>query len=607
MIADHVIVFIIIAVTLILLTIQIWRFDLVALIGMLMLVIFQAVTVEEAFSGFGHPAVVTIAAILVVSRGLQHTGVTELITKWTSKVGDNLSVHLGVLCGMVVVGSAFMNNIAALAIFIPVAIRLARRSNRPSSLYLLPMAFSSHFGGLITLIGTPPNLIVSTFRADYSGQPFSMFAFAPVGIVIGVVGVLFVSLVGWRLLPKNRTGTSSSDELPLPDYVTEVYVPETSDLAGIRLRDMATVSNADVWITTIVRNDEKKSSPSSSEIVRANDILLIRGEAGSIEQFIKETNLKLTGSKELKYENEIDRSQNNVWDLLKQRLNSEDVHTIEAIVSPGSPTVGKGAKHLNLRARYGVNLLGISRSDDNLYSSLGQTPLRVNDVLLLQAHYEDIPETLEQLGWLRLAERDIDLEPRKLIFGLSVFVIAIIAASLNFLSVPVAMTLAAVAMVLGGLLSMRDAYSHIDWPIVILLGSMFSLGIALRNTGGDQLIANQILRTSNFLPPAALLVIVLLTTMMLSDIVNNSAAVVLMASISISIAEGLGVSADPFLVGVAVGGACAFLTPIGHESNVLVFKMGGYKFSDYWRLGLPLELLITAVTVPLLLWIWPLK
>jgi di/tricarboxylate transporter len=603
---DQGLVFGIIALTLILLGLQIWRYDLVALIGMLLLVLVGAVSVEGAFAGFGHPAVVTIAAVLVVSRGLQHTGVTELIAKWTAKIGDNLAVQLTVLCGLVVISSAFMNNIAALAIFIPVAVRIARRSSRPSSLYLLPMAFSSHFGGLITLIGTPTNLIVSSLRFDYVGERFNMFSFAPVGIAIAIVGVAFIAIVGWRFIPRDRKGISTENELPLPDYVAEAEVPQNSDLVGLKLRNLSFVTEADIWITTIVREDQKISSPSSSEKIQAGDILLIRGEAHHIEEFLKETNIELTGSKSIEESNGDSEHHLSAWEKLKERLQSDDVETIEAVISPGSKTIGKTARDLNLRARYGVNLLGISRSDENLNTSLGKTRLRSNDVLLIQAHHEDVPEILDRLEWLRLAERDIDLQPKNLILGLAIFTAALVTASAGILEVPVAMTLAAVAMILGGLLSLRDAYLHIEWPIVILLGAMLSMGEALEATGGDQFIADQILRASDFLSPVILLVIVLFITMMLSDIVNNAASVVLMASISVSIARGLGVSTDPFLVAVAIGGASAFLTPIGHEANVLVFEVGGYKFSDYWRLGLPLEILITAITVPILLWLWPL-
>ncbi len=603
---DQGLVYAIIAATLVLLTLQFWRYDLVALIGMLLLVLSGTISVDQAFEGFGHPAVVTIAAVLVVSRGLQHTGVTELIAKWTLKAGNRLAPQLVVLCGMVVISSAFMNNIAALAILIPVAVRMARRTGHPTSLYLLPMAFSSHFGGLITLIGTPTNLIVSSLRYDYTGVRFGMFEFAPVGLAISIIGVAFIAVLGWKFIPRERQGLSVED-ISMADYIAEMTVPESSPLAGITLRNLGSVTEADIWITSILRDKKRIASPSSSSTIRAGDHLLVRSEASGIEEFVKETGVEITGSKKIDKENAgAEEETLSGWERFKASIASEDIETVEAIVSPGSKTIGKTARELNLRNRYGVNLLGISREDEHLKTSLGRTSLKPNDILLLQAYHEDVPEIMDQLSWLKLAERDIDLQPKNLIVGLAIFISAILLASFDLLSVPVAMTSAAVAMVLGGVLSIRDAYLHIEWPIVVLLGAMLSLGTALENTGGDQLIANQILTASEFLSPVAILVLILFITMMLSDIVNNAAAVVLMASISVSVARGLGVNTDPFLVAVAIGGACAFLTPIGHEANVLVFEVGGYKFSDYWRLGLPLEILITAITVPILLWLWPL-
>jgi di/tricarboxylate transporter len=287
-------------------------------------------------------------------------------------------------------------------------------------------------------------------------------------------------------------------------------------------------------------------------------------------------------------------------------LHGDDVETVETVVSPDSPMVGKTARDLDLRARYGVNLLAVSRCDEDFCRLVGATEIEPGDVLMLQAQHGRLADVFESLGLLPLAGREIHLEPHHIVAGAGIFLAALLTASFNVLSVPVAMTAAAAGMVMAGVLSLREAYRNIQWPIIILLGSMLSMGVAMERTGADQLIADQILRSSSFISPAVLLVIILLGTMMLSDIVNNAASVVLMGSIAVGVAQGLGVSIEPFLVAVAVGGACAFLTPIGHEANVLVFEVGGYEFGDYWRLGLPLELLITAVTVPILLWLWPL-
>lgn len=594
----------VIAFTLVMLALEIWRYDLVALVGMLLLVVLGTISVEEALAGFSHPAIVTIAAVLVVSRGLQNTGVTDMFAKWMSVVGDRLVPQLIALCTLVVLSSAFMNNIAALAIFIPVAVRISRKSDHATSLYLLPMAFSSHFGGLITLIGTPTNLIVSGLQVEHGGERFGMFAFAPVGLALSVVGVIFIALVGWHFIPKRKGGTSVQEGVEDADFVTEVQIPSQSSLAGQRLRNLKSLTDADLWVVVIVRGDERISSPEGSEQIMAGDRLLVRAEADALRQFAYDADVEYTESKPL--ENGNGEQDANGWEKLKTNLQADDVEIVEVIVRPDSMVIGKTARELNLRARYGLNLLAISRADEHLRSSVGTTALKASDVLLVQAHHEEMAEILQTLGLITLAEQEIHLQPRHTVMGLVIFVAALVAASFEILPVPIAMTAAAVAMTMTGLLSLREAYRSVEWPIIVLLGAMLSLGAALEGTGGDQLIADQILRASGFLSPTILLLIILLVTMMLSDIVNNTASVVLMGSIAINVARGLGVATDPFLVAVAVGGACAFLTPIGHEANVLVFEAGGYEFGDYWRLGLPLELLITAVTVPVLLWLWPL-
>ncbi|MBS3753060.1 MAG: SLC13 family permease [Anaerolineales bacterium] len=605
---EQALVYAVIGLTLAMLAFEVWRYDLAALTGMILLVLLGTITVDEAFAGFGHPAVVTIAAVLVVSRGLQNTGVTDQVARWMTHVGKGLGLQLAVLCSLIVVSSAFMNNIAALAIFIPVAVRLAMKSDRPTSLYLLPMAFSSHFGGLVTLIGTPTNLIVSGLRMEYLGDRFGMFAFAPVGLSISVVGVLFITLVGWRLTPRRQGQTDVDEEYEMADYLTEIVVCPGSKLTDLRLREINTVTDAQFWIAAILRDGDRISNPTGTERLRAEDDLLVRGGASDIRQLIYDTGVELREAKPIEEGNGSTSAQQptNLWEDLKARINSDDIDTIEVVVSPDSLMVGKTARTLNLRERYGVNLLAISRYNESLRRPVGSTPFRPGDVLLLQTHHQHLSEALHDLGCLPLAERELNLEPRNLILGIGIFVAALVTASLNILPVPTAMMSAAIAMVMTGVLTLREAYRSVQWPIVILLGSMLSLGVALEQTGGDQLIANQILKASSFASPAVLLVAIMLATMMLSDIVNNAASVVLMASIAVNVARGLGVSLDPFLVAVAVGGACAFLTPVGHEANVLVFDVGGYEFGDYWRLGLPLELLITAVTVPILLLLWPL-
>lgn len=568
-----------------------WRYDLVALLGLLILVIAGIITADEAFAGYSHPAVVTVAAVLVCSRGLQNSGVVDLLARWLSGVGEGLSIQLATLCGLAALSSAFMNNVGALAIFMPVAIRTAHNSDRSPALYLMPLAFSAHFGGMMTLIGTPPNIIIATLRTQYVGEPFGMFDFAPLGLGIAVFSVLFIALVGWRLIPQRKGRVSSRNLFRLENYFSEVRVPSDAKLAGRPVRQLKEVTGADVLIVGLLRDDERLPAPSGFEVVQAEDVLLVRADAENLRQFIQEAKLELAQSKPIDAD----------------ALQAGNIGTIEAVIRPGSVLERKTARHLNLRWRYGVNLLAVSRRGARLRAPLGNIQLLVGDVLLLQMQQGTMPETLESLGCLPLAMRGIKLgQPRRVWISTGIFAAALIAATLGLLPVQITMTLAAVAMVLAELITLHEAYESVDWPIIILLGAMIPLGLAMENTGGAQLIANQILRLSNVLPAAGTLVLLLLVTMFLSDLVNNAAAVVLMASIALNVAEGLGASPDPFLVAVAIAGSCAFLTPIGHQSNVMVLEPGGYEFGDYWRLGLPLELIIMTVAVPLLLWLWPL-
>jgi len=588
---DQGIVFAVILLTLILPMFRRWRYDLVAVLGLLLLTILGIISADEAFAGYGHPAVITVAAVLVCSRGLENSGVVDVLARWISSVGDRLSLQLAALCGLAAVASAFMNNVGSLAVFLPVAIRMAQKSERSPAIFLMPLAFSAHFGGMMTLIGTPPNIIIGTLREQYVGQPLGMFDFAPLGLSIAFFSIIFMALVGWRLIPEREGGASTKSLFTIEEYFSEVKVPPDSRLAGQPVRELEEVTDADVLIVGIVRGDEHLPTPSGLELIQPGDDLLVRADAKNLRLFLHEARLELAESKP----------------IAPDALESRDIGTLEAVVRPDSVLAGKTARALNLRQRFGVNLLAVSRRGAWFRRPVGTIQLQAGDVMLLQMRRDVTAETLGSLGALPLAMRGIKLDqPRHLLLSISIFGSMILAAATGLLPVQVTMTLAACGMLVAGLLTLHEAYESIDWPVIILLGAMLPLGLALETTGGAQLIASQVLRLSRVLPPAAVLVVVLITTMFLSDIVKNAAAVVLMAPIAIGVAQGLGVSIDPFLIAVAIAGSCAFLTPIGHQSNVMVLEPGGYEFGDYWRLGLPLELIIVAVAVPLLLILWPL-
>jgi di/tricarboxylate transporter len=567
------------------------RYDLVALLGVLLLAVIGIITPEQLFDGYGHSAVVTVAAVLVVSRGLQNAGVVDVLARWIGGVGDHISVQLAALCGLVAIASAFMNNIGALAVFMPVAIRMAHKTGRTPSLYLMPLAFSAHFGGMMTLIGTPTNIIMSGIRMQYTGEPFGMFEFAPLGLGIALACVLFISLVGWRLVPRRKGSASAKNLFDIENYLTEVIIPQNTALDGLMVRDIRTVTEANIMIVRINRGDQQLSAPSAFETLYAGDILRVRGDADSISKFITDTGVQLTESKPIENDG----------------LESKEIALVEAIIVSGSVLERHTARNINLRWRYGVNLLAVSRHGAHLKAELSSIQLIPGDVLLLQMPRNAMQETLQNIGVLPLAGRDLNLgQPRQVVLATVIFAVAMALAAFGVLPVEITMTLAACIMIIFRLVNLREAYGSIDWPIIILLGAMLPLGDAMESTGGAQLIASQILNFSDVLSPALMLVTILLATMFLSDVVKNAVAVVLMAPIAIGVAHGLGVSIDPFLIAVTIGGSCAFLTPIGHQSNVLILEPGGYHFGDYWRLGLPIEILITIVALPLLYWLWPL-
>jgi di/tricarboxylate transporter len=521
-----------------------WRYDIVALVALLTLVVPGILGPDEAFMGLGHPAVVTVIAILVCSRGLQNSGAVDWITRWFTGISQNLTIQLLALCGLVGVLSAFMNNIGALAILMPVAISMARKSKRSTALYLMPLSFSSLMGGMMTLIGTPPNLIISSFRASATGESFRMFDLATIGLPVLVVGVLFIALVGWRLIPQ-RAGQGLAEELfRVEGYLSEVRVLANSVLVGKSLSELRSITQADVTMIGLVRKDTHIAAPFSYEIVRTDDKLIVKADANNLKELISDAGLDLAEAKPVS----------------EQTL--EGVSVVEAVVVPASIARRKTALSLNLRAAYGLNLLAISRHGEHMSSQLRDIAFRVGDVLLLQGRSETLPDALKALGVLPLAERKLQLaQPRRMLVALLIFGSSVALAASGIFPVQVAFVLAALAMVLTGLLTLREAYDSVDLPIVVLLAAMIPVGIALETTGGAALIAMQVVNLADVLSPAAIMVVIMIFTMFLSDLINNAAAAVLMAPIVINISQELGVSPDPFLLALMIGASSAFLTP----------------------------------------------
>lgn len=569
-----------------------WRYDLVSMVALLFLTLTGVVPTEDTFTGFSHPAVITVAAVLVLSRALMNAGIVDSIVRMMARINQHLLVQLATLVTAVTVCSAFMNNIGALALFLPVAIRMARRGKRSPSVLLMPLAFGSLLGGLMTQIGTPPNIIISLYRTESAAQvPFRMFDFAPVGAGVALVGVIFIIIIGWRLIPCRKGRLSQEDLFEIESYLTEVYVPVGSKYAGKRLMDLGCAIDGDITVVGHVRNKKKLPFFSPYRVFDEGDNIIIKANTEDLKEFLSVTGLELTASKKLSAED----------------LSSDEISIVEAVVTTNSALEGQTARSMNLRSVYGINLLGISREGARLKTRPDRIRFRAGDVLLLQGRGEVLQEVMSSIGCLPLVERGLKLQqPQKIYFCLGVFFAALVAAATGFIPIQIAFMTAAVVMILSRIITLREIYDSIDWPIIVLLGAMIPVSKALETTGGAATIAEFIYSAAGTFTPWVTLTLLLVITMLLSNVVNNAAAALLMAPIGLSIAVGLNVSADPLLMAIAIGASCAFLTPIGHQSNTLVMGPGGYHFSDYWRMGLPLTVLATIVAVPLIMIVWPL-
>lgn len=591
MTTDQIILFALIALIFLFLVWGKIRYDVIAFSALVLAFLLGVIPKDQVFSGFGHPAVIIIALVLIVSRGLSRSGAIEMLARKVVDSSRSLPKHIGVMAVISATLSCVMNNVAALALLMPVDMQAAQRAKRSPALSLMPLSFASILGGMVTLIGTPPNIVIATFREKALGEPYGMFDFAPVGLVVAVVGVLFITLVGWRLIPIERSQHDTLKELgDFEDYISNAMVPEESSIVGKALRELDSFAEeCDINVLGLVRHGKRLPGSARRQILQKKDLVVLEGRPDAIDQFVGAATLEHVGSDK------------------HEGILAETVDMVEVVVPKGAMVEGRTAMEIRLLYRRNITLLGISRKGKRIREQLRKEKILAGDILLLLGPEDQLPDVIDWLGCLPLANRGFEITQRsKAWAAVAIFATAILCATFGLIYLPLALAAVVVAYIALKIVPLSQVYESIEWPVIVLLGSMIPIGAALESSGATALVANVIVDWTAGLPTVAVLTILMLVTMSLSDVLNNVATALIAAPIAIDIAQRLDSNPDSFLMAVAVAASCAFLTPIGHKNNTIIMGPGGYKFGDYWRMGLPLEILVVIVSIPMILLFWPL-
>ena len=566
------------------------RYDLVAALALLSALATGVVPLEDAFSGFSDDIVIIVGSALLVSAGVARSGIMEYALRRFVPDLKSVRAQLALLVVTVALLSAFVKNIGALAIMIPIAFQFARRSSASPSIFLMPMAFASLLGGLMTQIGTSPNIVVSRVREEITGTAFTMFDFTPVGLILAVTGCVFLILFYWILPPRTRQGGALHEAIDIKNYIVEAKVVEGSAVAEKTVGDLLKIAGGDIVVTSIIRSKTLRITPFPDAVLRIGDIVLIEGDHEALDRLVAQAGLSLSDNRKIAEDGGV------------------ETIAIEAVIGENSALVGWSAEKLQLFDRHNVNLLAVSRKNQRLDQKIGTVTLRLGDIVVLQGAEASLPQFLRDFGLLPLAERSLLLgTPRRGIVPILILVAAMGATAVGVLPVAVAFFAAAVAMVLFRVIPIREIYGAIDGPILVMLAALIPVSDSLRRTGATDVIAALLANLGEALPGYAALGLILVSAMAVTPFLNNAATVLVMAPIAAGFAETLGYRPEAFLMAVAIGAGCDFLTPIGHQCNTLVMGPGGYRFSDYPRLGLPLSLLVILVAVPALMFVWPLR
>lgn len=566
-----------------------WRYDIVAFSALVLGMILQVIPIEQAFSGFANPAVIIIALVLIVSQALSQSGAIEILTSRAINSEHSPPLYIASMGFLGATLSAFINNVAALALLMPADMQAANKAKRSPALSLMPLSFATILGGMVTLIGTPPNIIISQFRETAIGAPYNMFDFAPVGIGVAIVGIIFVALIGWRFVPVDRHKHNTMNELSnLEGYIVEVGVTQDSSAIGETVKKLTDSAEENhILILGLVRNGKRLPGRALYEKIRENDLLVLKANPKFLESFVISQKLAYSSSEK------------------HTGILAETLSMVEAVVPLESRISGRCALDLRLLYRHGIMLLGASRKGKVFRDRVRELTIQPGDVLLLVGSEGQIDDVINWLGVMPLAPRGLKApQHEKAWLTISIFGVAITLSSFGIIYLPVALAACVALYVLFNVVSLSQAYESIQGPVLILLASLIPIGAALEQSGGTALIAHLIVDLTQGWPVIAILALLMIVTMTLSDVLNNVATVLVAAPIAITIAEYLQVNPDGMLMGVAVAASCAFLTPIGHKNNTIIMGPGGYRFGDYWRMGLPLEIIILAVSIPLIMFFW---
>jgi len=567
------------------------RYDIVAALALSCAALTGIVPRAKVFEGFSNPVIIVIASVLVLGRAIAVSGIVEAAMRRLLTRLRTASLQIGTLTACVTFLSAFMKNVGTLGIFMPIAIQTAERSKRSPSLYLMPLAFGSLVGGTITQIGTSPNLLISAVRQETQGRPFTLFDFTPVGLPLSIMAIGFLAF-GWRLIPKGRNGQASAERrFEIEAYTTEAKLPSGSPIADKTVGELEALGDGSVVVSAIIREGHGRYIPGRHRTLYAGDLLILQGDPVALKPVIDQGGLELLGADALP----------------KTGSKDDELEAVEAVVTEGSLLIGQTLETLSLRQRFEVNMLAVGRSGQRITDRLQKTRFQVGDTVVIQGRQGALTEVLSQLGCLPLAERNLALgQQRPRLLPVGILAAAVVLIAVHLVPAEVAFFVAAVLVVLFRVLSPKQAYDAVDWPIVVMLGCLIPVGEALKETGAAGLIGDALTVVAAHLPGSLAVGFILIASMLVTPFLHHAAAVLVMGPVAASVAGNLGYGPDAFLMAVALGASCDFLTPVGHQNNLLVMGPGGYRFSDYWRLGLPLSCLVVVFGTWLIVRSWPL-